>query len=139
MNFGSTPHRFRRRVALVIAAAGLGLAWAPALAPAGTAAGAQEQGASRREFSVAARRYAFDPDRIEVRQDDVVKISFRATDIPHSFTVDAYRISKRAGAGETVIFEFHARQAGTFPIYCNLATDEGCREMRGELVVRPTR
>ena len=30
-----------------------------------------------------------------------------------------------------------AEKAGTFPFYCNLQTEDGCRQMRGELVVKP--
>jgi cytochrome c oxidase subunit II len=98
-------------------------------------AGAQD-GSSQQEFTVVARKYSFSPARIEVQQNDLVKITFSTEDIPHSFTVDRYRIAKRAGPGQTVVFEFRADQVGTFPYYCNLAIDDGCREMRGELIVR---
>jgi heme/copper-type cytochrome/quinol oxidase subunit 2 len=86
--------------------------------------------------AVRAHKYAFDPGRIEVQQEDVVEITLRAEDIPHSFTIDAYRISKRAGAGQTVTFAFRADRPGRFPFYCDLRIDDGCRKMRGELVVR---
>ena len=91
---------------------------------------------SKRAFGVHAKRYQFTPSRIEVAQDDVVKITFTADDIAHSFTIDGYRIAKRAEAGQTVSFEFRADKPGTHPIYCNLTNDEGCRKMHGELVVR---
>jgi heme/copper-type cytochrome/quinol oxidase subunit 2 len=97
----------------------------------------QDQGPTERPFSIAAHRYAFDPARIEVNQDDLVKIELRAADIAHSLTIDAYRIAKRAGPGQPVTFEFRADRAGTFPYYCNLQIEDGCRQMRGELVVRP--
>ena len=97
--------------------------------------GAAQDAPSRRDFAVTARNYAFHPANLAVQRNDVVKVQFHAEDIPHSFVVDAYRISKRAGAGQTVVFEFHADQAGTFPIYCNLSADQRCREMHGELVV----
>lgn len=97
----------------------------------------QEQGSERREFSVSARKYTFDPVRIQVYQGDLVKITLHAADIAHSFTVDDYRIAKRAAAGQTVVFEFRVDQTGKFPFYCNLTLDEGCRDMRGELVVLP--
>jgi heme/copper-type cytochrome/quinol oxidase subunit 2 len=96
----------------------------------------QEQGATRREFTLSARKFAFSPARIEVNEGDVVKITLHSEDIAHSFTVDAYRISRRVGPGGTVAFEFHTDRAGTFPIYCNLTIDDGCQSMRGELVVR---
>ncbi len=91
---------------------------------------------SKREFAVHAKRYQFSPARIEVSQDDMVKVTFTADDIAHSFTIDEYRIAKRAEAGQTVSFEFRADRPGTHPIYCNLTNDEGCRKMHGELVVR---
>lgn len=96
---------------------------------------AQEEPA-RRAVTVTLRKFAFDPPRIEVTQDDLVKVVLRSTDIAHSFTVDAYRIAKRVGGGQTVTFEFRADQPGTFPIYCNIRQDDGCREMKGTLVVR---
>jgi len=103
----------------------------------GDAGFAQEQG--RLPLTLTARRYTFSQSRIEVRQDDVLKITLVAEDIPHSFTVDEYRINKRAAPGKPVTFEFRADQAGTFPFYCSLTIDDGCREMRGELVVTPRR
>ncbi len=100
---------------------------------------AQDQGPTARHYSVAARRYTFDPPRIEVNQDDLIRITLNADDIAHSLTIDAYRIAKRANPGQPVTFEFRADQAGTFPYYCNLQLDDGCRRMRGELVVKAKR
>ena len=79
------------------------------------------------------------PRRINVEQDDLVRIELSTLDIAHSMTVDAYRIAKRVSPGVPVTFEFRADQAGTFPFYCNLQLDEGCRQMRGELIVRSRR
>lgn len=94
------------------------------------------QEAAERNFAVSAHRYAFSPAVIEVRQDDLVRITLTSEDIPHSFTIDKYRIAKRVEPGRSVVFEFRADQPGRFPIYCNLTIDEKCREMRGELVVK---
>ena len=123
----TAPRRAFASVALLVAAA-LGLGVAPP---------AQEQG--RHEITVTAKRYAFSPARIEVTENDVVKITLVAEDIPHSFTIDEYRISKRAAPGRPVTFEFRADKAGAFPFYCNLTIEDGCRKMRGDLVVTPRR
>lgn len=96
----------------------------------------QGQAQSRVDVTLNARKFEFTPSRIEAAAGDVVKVTLVAEDIPHSFTVDAYRISKRAAPGRPVTFEFRADQAGTFPFYCDLTIDDGCREMRGVLVVR---
>ena len=113
-------------------AGGAGLAARPA-SPAGTA---QEQVPEKRRFEIVARRYTFTPARIEVHENDLVTIVFSTEDIPHSFTIDEYRIAKRAAPGRPVTFQFRAEKAGTFVFYCNLTTEEGCKRMRGELVVR---
>lgn len=97
---------------------------------------AQEQGQVR-EFNVVGDRYAFAPGTISVNRNDLVKVTFTARDMPHSFTVDGpYRISKRAGAGQSVTFEFRADQAGSWPIYCALSQDEKCKDMKGTFTVR---
>ena len=95
---------------------------------------ARAQGATR-EFTISGDHFAFTPVRMEVQKDDLVKITFTAKDIPHSFTIDQYRIAKRAAAGQTVVFEFRADQPGTYRFYCNLTTDERCKRMEGELIV----
>src|SRR4051812_42157342 len=72
---------------------------------------AQDQGQVR-EFTITADHYAFSPASIQVNKNDVVKITFTARDIAHSLTIDGpYRISKRAGPGQTVTFEFRADQS----------------------------
>ena len=102
-----------------------------------TAVAAPFQEPGQKEFAISARKYAFIPQQLEVQQDDLVKITLQTEDIPHSFTIDAYRIAKRVNPGRTVVFEFRADQAGRFPFYCNLKIDDGCKAMRGELIVRP--
>jgi heme/copper-type cytochrome/quinol oxidase subunit 2 len=90
-----------------------------------------------REIVIVGDEFAFSPARIEVQKDDVVQIRFTAKDVAHSFTIDLpYRISKRAGKGQSIVFEFRADEAGRFPFYCNLTQDDRCKRMKGELVVR---
>jgi cytochrome c oxidase subunit II len=96
----------------------------------------QAQEGGERRFTVSARKYSFSPSRIEVQQDDLVRVTLSTGDIPHSFTIDRYRIAKRVEPGKPLVFEFRADQPGRFPIYCNLSQDERCKEMVGELVVK---
>ena len=100
-----------------------------------SAAAAQDQGQVR-EFTVAGNAFAFNPSALAVNKNDLVKITFTAHDIAHSFTIDDYRIVKRAGAGQTVTFEFRADRSGPFTYYCNLSQDAKCKEMKGTLTVR---
>jgi heme/copper-type cytochrome/quinol oxidase subunit 2 len=97
--------------------------------------GAQEP-PNRREFTISARDFRFSPERVEVAQDDLVKLTIRSEDIAYSFTIDEYRVSRRVPAGGSTTFEFRAERTGTFTFYSNLSSDEGHSRMRGTLVVR---
>lgn len=97
---------------------------------------AQDRAPNRREFTIVAEGHRFSPDRIEVTENDLVKVTLRSVDQSYTFAIDAYRIVKRARAGQTISFEFRANQPGTFPFYCNMSADPRCKEMRGTLVVR---
>jgi len=104
---------------------------------ASTLAAAQDQTPNRREITITARDHQFIPNRIEVAQDDLVRLSLTSEDQTYSFAMDAYRIIRRIGSKKTSVFEFRAGQAGTFTFYCNLTRDPRCREMKGTLVVHP--
>jgi heme/copper-type cytochrome/quinol oxidase subunit 2 len=97
---------------------------------------AQDNAGQVREFTVVGNHYGFSPAAITVAKNDLVKITFTAQDMPHSFTIDDYRIVKRAGAGQTVTFEFRADRSGSFTFYCNISIDEKCKDMKVTLTVR---
>ena len=94
---------------------------------------AQDQAPNRREFSMTARDYRFIPDRLEVTQDDLIKLTIESADVAYSFTIDAYRLSRRIPPGGKTVIEFRADQVGTFDFYSNMT---GHEKMRGQLVVR---
>lgn len=96
----------------------------------------QDQAPNRREFTVVARDYRFSPSRIEVAQDDLVKLTVQSEDIAYSLTIDEYRVSKRVPAGGATTLEFRADRTGTFAYYSNLTSDNRHAQMRGELIVR---
>lgn len=119
-------HRVRHMSVIAVACVGLaGLIWARA----------SGQGVTR-DVTIDGDQFTFSPARIEVQKDDLVKVTFTAKDMAHSFAIDSYRIVKRAGGGQTVVFEFRADRPGSHTFYCNLSLDERCKNMRGELVVR---
>jgi cytochrome c oxidase subunit 2 len=96
---------------------------------------------TKREFEVTGRKFRFtvsgtDAQEIRVTQDDLVKVTLSAADIPHSFTLPDYRIQKRVEPGRDVVFEFRAEKVGRFEFFCSL-TNDNCRErgMVGALIV----
>ena len=81
---------------------------------------AQDHAPNKREITLTARNYRFNPARIEVSQDDLVKLTVQSEDNAYSVTIDEYR----------------ADRAGTFAFYSNLTNDARHAQMRGELIVR---
>jgi heme/copper-type cytochrome/quinol oxidase subunit 2 len=96
----------------------------------------QEQAPNKREIALTARNYRFAPSRIEVAQDDLVKLTVQSEDVAYSLTIDEYRVSRRVPAGGSTTLEFRADRAGTFAFYSNLTNDARHAQMKGELVVR---
>ena len=97
----------------------------------------QEQAPNRREFSIRASDYRFSPDRLDVMQDDLVKLTVESADVAYSFTIDEpYRVSRRIPAGGKAVIEFRADQPGTFDFYSNMTSDARHSKMRGQLTVR---
>ena len=97
---------------------------------------AQDQAPNRPELTLVARNYRYSPDRLEVTQDDLVRLTIRSEDFTYSFAIDEYRIVRRVPAREETTFEFRADRAGTFRFYSNLTGEGGHAEMQGQLVVR---
>ena len=123
----------RRRVGLLLLSAGAcALARLPFVD-----LSAQDQAPNRHELSLVARDFRWTPNRIELSQNDLVRLTIRSEDIAYSFAIDEYRIVRRVPAGGTTSFEFRADRPGTFRFYSNLTSDRAHAEMQGQLIVRP--
>jgi heme/copper-type cytochrome/quinol oxidase subunit 2 len=122
----------RRQAAMLLAGAGAFLIARSSL----RRLRAQEQAPNRPQFTLVARDYRYSPDRIEVAQDDLVRLTIRSEDITYSFAIDEYRIVRRVPAGGETTFEFRADRPGTFRFYCTLTGDTAHAAMQGQLVVR---
>jgi len=98
---------------------------------------AQDQAPNRPEFTLVARNFRYSPDRLDVSQDDLVKLTIRSEDVAYSFAIDEYRIVRRVPAGGATTFEFRADRPGTFRFYSNLTSGGAHADMQGRLVVKP--
>ena len=71
------------------------------------------------------------PPRLEVDQNDLVKITLTSADIAHSFTVDGYRIAKRVGPGPDRHLRVPRRSARHVPLLLQPASrTSGARKCR---------
>ena len=81
-----------------------------------------------KEVTVRAIRDAwkFEPEDIEInRGDKIVMHLVNEDDYDHGVGIDAYGVSQRMPANETITIEFVATQAGEFPFYCSVPCGEG--------------
>ena len=122
---------------MLLVGTGIYLAAGPFVRRVLAAPAAQDQAPTRREFTLTARDYSFSPNRVEVQQDDLIKLTVQSADNAYGFTIDDYRVSKRVPAGGSTVVEFRADRAGTFAFYSNLSNDSRHSKMSGQLIVRP--
>ena len=107
---------------------------------AGSSAHAQQTQAPAAEpkvFEVVARKFEFEPARIEVDAGDRVRLIVRSADGVHGVGIKKFRVSKLVPrGGDTVTIDFVASEPGTFPIVCSEFCGDGHEDMTGTLVVR---
>lgn len=80
------------------------------------------------EVTITAKKneWRFIPEDIDINRGDRVKITaVNEDDYDHGIAIDAYGISQRMPANETVKLEFVASQEGDFPFYCSVPCGEG--------------
>jgi cytochrome c oxidase subunit 2 len=88
-----------------------------------------------KESRLTARKYQFSPTTIRVKQGDRVKLIITAIDADHGFKLKAFNIGRTLPKGESVMIEFAADRAGSFPFECSHFCGLGHRTMKGQLTV----
>lgn len=89
------------------------------------------------QIRIEARKFAFSPHRIRVRQGDRVIIELASTDVVHGLYVGEYDIRTTAVPGVPGRLEFVANRAGKFRFRCSVTCGSLHPFMIGELVVEP--
>ena len=81
-----------------------------------------------REITIVANKneWRFNPEVIEVdRGDRLIMTVINEDDYDHGIAIDAFGITQRMPANETIKVEFVVTQAGDFPFYCSVPCGEG--------------
>jgi cytochrome c oxidase subunit II len=92
-------------------------------------------------IEVVARKFSFEPDRIEVTEGDRVRLVVRSEDGVHGLQIKRFGVNKFIPrGGEAVTIDFTASRAGTFEILCSEYCGNKHDDMKGTLVVlaKPT-
>lgn len=93
------------------------------------------------EVNMIAQRSHFEPEHLEVKKGDKVKITItnieRTRDATHGFCIPSYNIVASLEPGETGTIEFTADKEGVFPFYCVEFCSALHLEMAGYFIVEP--
>ena len=88
-------------------------------------------------IEITARKYAFTPDTIRVKQGTIVRLALRSLDTAHGIKIGRYGIDKdipKKGKGSVTV-EFYARKPGVYDFHCSNICGLGHFGMDGKLIV----
>ena len=89
-----------------------------------------------RVIEIVAKRFEFEPARIEVTEGERVKLLVKSGDGVHGIEIKKFKVDKKVPrGGDPITIEFVASTAGEFPILCSEYCGDGHEDMKGMLVV----
>ena len=89
-----------------------------------------------REILVVAKRFTFEPSRVEVTEGERIRLVVSSDDGVHGLEIKKVKINKKVPrGGEQVTIDFVAPAPGEYPIICSEYCGSDHEEMKGALVV----
>jgi cytochrome c oxidase subunit 2 len=102
----------------------------------GSAVGTLAQGEPR-EIPIVAKRFSFEPARVEVIEGERIRLVVTSEDGVHGLEIKKFRVNKKIprGRDKVTTIDFVASAPGEYPILCSEYCGDGHEEMKGTLVV----
>ena len=89
-------------------------------------------------IELTAKRFAFQPDRLEVVEGDLVALAVTSADGTHGIEIKKLKLKKEVPrGGSAVMLTFTAPGPGTYEITCSEYCGRGHDDMKATLVVKP--
>jgi cytochrome c oxidase subunit 2 len=88
-----------------------------------------------KEFTMTAKRWAFDPGVITVKQGDKVRLKITSIDVTHGFALPDFDVKIDLVPNQEQTVEFTADKKGEFTFFCSVMCGAGHQDMKGKLVV----
>jgi cytochrome c oxidase subunit 2 len=89
-----------------------------------------------REVPIVAKRFTFEPARVEVTEGEHVRLVVSSADGVHGVEIKKFKVNKKVPrGGDQVTIDFVASAPGEYPILCSEYCGNGHEEMKGTLVV----
>ncbi len=89
-----------------------------------------------RLIEVVAKKFAFEPARIEVTEGERIRLVVTSADGVHGVSIKKFKVEKTVPRGGTAItIDFLASAPGEYPLLCSEYCGNGHEDMKGVLVV----
>ena len=89
-----------------------------------------------REIPIVVKRFAFEPDRVEVTEGERIRLLVTSGDGVHGLEIKKFKVNKKVPrGGDQITIDFVASAPGEYPILCSEYCGNGHEEMKGTLVV----
>lgn len=89
-----------------------------------------------RLIEVVAKKFAFEPARIEVTEGEHIRLVVTSADGVHGVSIKKFKVEKTVPRGGTAItIDFLASAPGEYPLLCSEYCGNGHEDMTGVLVV----
>jgi cytochrome c oxidase subunit II len=89
-------------------------------------------------LEVTARRFRFEPDRLEVVEGDLVALAVKSADGTHGIEIRQLKLKREVPRdGSSVLMTFTAPAPGSYDITCSEYCGRGHDRMAATLIVRP--
>ena len=96
-----------------------------------------QQSTEPRVIEVVARRYEFEPAKIEAVVGERLRLTVVSADGPHGLEIKKFKVKRAIPRGTTPVeIEFTPTEVGQFPIMCSEYCGDGHSDMKGMLVVQ---
>ena len=83
-----------------------------------------------------AKRFTFEPARVEVTEGERVTLLVKSGDGVHGVEIKKFKVNKKVPrGGEPITIDFVAGAPGEYPIVCSEYCGNGHEDMKGTLVV----
>jgi len=88
-----------------------------------------------RVIEVKARQFEFDPDSIDVRKGETVRLEITSQDVTHGFKLESQNVDTELKPNQTETVTFVPEKTGRFQFRCSVYCGQGHTDMNGELMV----
>ncbi len=88
-----------------------------------------------REIAITAKRFAFTPDTITVKQGEKIRLKITSEDVSHGFSILELGVNEVIEPEKETVVELTPTKKGSYRYFCSVECGNGHLAMQGKLIV----